>query len=93
MHQYNSYLCHAFTQKAASTHLIDCLFSMKWIIMRDRLNIYVRWLIKLTFRYIQVIIPKAIVTICTNEYDMPDSQYDDANVFLQKMCKIPATVF
>ena len=59
--------------------------------MQTLFNIHLR-LITIVFSYVQVIIPNDIVSICSNEYDIPSSHYDDANVLFQMMYKTPATV-
>ncbi|MCP4105364.1 MAG: hypothetical protein GY749_07495 [Desulfobacteraceae bacterium] len=60
--------------------------------MTEPVLLYLRWLIAIIFRYAKVIIPKAIVSICSNDYDMPKFQYDDADVLLQMMFKTPVAI-
>lgn len=36
-----------------------------------QLKTYLRWLITIVFSYVQGVIPKDIVPICSNDYDMP----------------------
>ncbi len=51
-----------------------------------QIKLYLRWLITLVFRLIQVIIPNAIVSIvsiCRKDYDMPNFQHDETDVLLQ----------
>lgn len=42
-----------------------------------------RWLITIIFRCVQIIMPKAIVPICWNRYDVTNFHYDYTNVLLQ----------
>jgi len=60
--------------------------------MQNILKLYVRRLITIVLRYVQVIILTGTVSISSNEYDMFNSHYDDANVLLQMMYKTPAAV-
>jgi hypothetical protein len=55
-------------------------------------TVYLLLLITIIFKCLQVIIPKAIVSICISDHDMPIFQYDNANVLLQMMLKTPAVV-
>jgi hypothetical protein len=54
------------------------------------IKLWIRRLIAIVFWCAQVIIPKTVVSICVYDYNMPNSQYDDANVLSQMILKTPA---
>lgn len=60
--------------------------------IQDQIFLCVRWLITIVFNCAQVVIPIHIIFIDCSEYDLPNFQYDDANVFLQTMLKTPVAV-